>query len=128
MTSLTLFYDGTCPLCVKEMTSLRKHDKDNRVTTIDINSADFADYPHIDASKANRVLHALDENGTLWLGLDATHKAWQLVGKGWLYAPLRWRFIKPWADKGYLFFARHRYRISYLLTGRSRCSSNRCSR
>ncbi|HCE2908683.1 TPA: DUF393 domain-containing protein, partial [Vibrio parahaemolyticus] len=26
MTKLTIFYDGTCPLCAKEMKALRQHD------------------------------------------------------------------------------------------------------
>ncbi|MDF5119601.1 DUF393 domain-containing protein, partial [Vibrio parahaemolyticus] len=56
------------------------------------------------------------------------HRAWQLVGRGWLYAPLRWRLVKPVADWLYLKFAKNRYRVSYWLTGTSRCNSGSCSR
>ena len=84
MTSLTIFYDGTCPLCAKEMAALAKHDVENKIQTIDIYSEAFSDYPQIDADAANTVLHALDENGKLLLGLDVTYQAWRLVGKGWL--------------------------------------------
>ncbi len=128
MTKLTIFYDGTCPLCTKEVKALKRHDTHQRIHAVDIYSEEFANYPQIDAAKANTVLHALDTNNKLLLGLDVTYRAWQLVGRGWLYAPLRWPLIKPVADWLYLRFANNRYRISYWLTGSSRCGSDHCSR
>lgn len=128
MSRLKLFYDGTCPLCVKEMAALKRHDHRNVIQIIDIYSNDFVDYPDIDKSAANNVLHALDENKQLLLGLDVTYRAWQLVGKGWMYAPLRWPLVKPFADWFYLLFARNRYRISFWLTGTSRCMNRDCHR
>lgn len=128
MNKLTIFYDGTCPLCVKEMSALIKRDKSGHIKTVDIHSDHFVNYPNIDPTQANLVLHALDDKGLLLLGLDVTYRAWQLVGMGWLYAPLRWPVIKPVADKLYLMFAKNRYRISYLLTGKSRCESGVCRR
>ena len=128
MTQLTIFYDGTCPLCAKEMNALKKHDKQNLLQTVDIYSEEFSAYPEIDAEAANNILHAINHNGQLLLGLDVTYKAWQLVGRGWIYAPLRWKLVKPLADSLYLKFARNRYKVSFWLTGTSRCDSNSCSR
>lgn len=48
MTKLTLFYDATCPLCVKEMDTLRRLDKKQSLKMIDIYSEDIAAYPQID--------------------------------------------------------------------------------
>ncbi len=128
MTKLTIFYDGTCPLCAKEMKALTKRDTHQHIRIVDIYSEAFSDYPQIDAAKANTILHALDDYGNLLLGLDVTYRAWHLVGKGWLYAPLRWPLIRPVADWLYLRFANNRYRISYWLTGTSRCDTDQCSR
>ena len=128
MYKLTIFYDGTCPLCAKEMNALKQQDKNNAIKTIDIYSEDFSEYPSIDPKAANTVLHALNQDGELILGLDVTYLAWKLVGKGWLYAPLRWPVIKVLADWVYLHFAKNRYRVSYLLTGSSRCSKTSCSK
>lgn len=128
MTKLTIFYDGTCPLCTKEMHALKQRDVKQAIKIVDIYSDDFSDYPQIDAQKANTILHALNDNNELILGLDVTHRAWQLVGRGWLYAPLRWPLLKPIADWLYLRFANNRYRVSYWLTGSSRCNSGQCSR
>jgi predicted DCC family thiol-disulfide oxidoreductase YuxK len=128
MYQLTIFYDGTCPLCVKEMNALIAQDNKQKIKTIDIYSEEFSAYPQIDANAANTVLHGLNANGELFLGLDVTYKAWSLVGKGWLYAPLRWPAIKPVADWCYLRFAKNRYRVSYWLTGTSSCNENSCSK
>jgi len=128
MTRLTLFYDGTSPLCSKEMKALKEQDHKRLIQTVDIYGDTFFNYPQIDAQQANTILHALDDRGQLLLGLDATHRAWQLVGKGWLYAPLRWRIFKPMADWCYLYFAKNRYRISFWLTGTSRCNKDSSSR
>ena len=57
--------------------------------------------------------------------LDVTHEAWKAVGVGWLYAPLRWPLIRHVADAFYNVFAKHRYTISYLLTGKKR-QCDRC--
>ena len=32
---LTIFYDGFCPLCVREMTHLRRADKQGRMRLVD---------------------------------------------------------------------------------------------
>ncbi|MDN3714913.1 redox protein [Vibrio breoganii] len=125
MGQFTLFYDGTCPLCVKEMASLKKHDTSNQLLLVDIHAQHFTDYPYIDAKQASVMLHALNEEGKLLLGLDVTYQAWSRVGKGWLYAPTRWKLFRPLCDKIYLWFARNRYSISRWLTGSSRCDSCR---
>lgn len=79
MTKLTIFYDGTCPLCAKEMKALRQHDHKQEINTVDIYSDAFSAYPQIDPDRANTILHALDNHGNLLLGLDVTYRAWQLV-------------------------------------------------
>ena len=117
--AFTLFYDGLCPLCEKEITHLMKRDKDNNIVFEDISLPDFSlRYPHLSLDELNARIHGQ---------LDVTHKAWSLVGVTWLYAPLRWPVIRWFADKFYLVFAKHRYKISYWLTGKERCESNRCN-
>lgn len=128
MPNLTIFYDGTCPICAREMQALKQRDKENLIKLVDIYSDEFSLYPHIDANKASTILHALDQDQKLLLGLDVTHRAWQLVGKGWLYAPLRWPGIKLLADWCYIKFANNRYTISKWLTGRRKCDNGQCSK
>ncbi len=126
MTALTLFFDGTCPLCVKEMDALKRRDPLNQLKLVDIYSDEMVAYPEINVAQANTILHGIDGQGNTLLGLDAVHQAWKIAGKGWLYAPLRWKFIKPLSDKAYLWFAQNRYRVSGLLTGQSKCENGQC--
>lgn len=124
MTELTVFYDGQCPLCLREMRSLKKHDEHQAITLIDINTEGFEQtYPHIDPVAASNVLHAETKDGKLLLGLDVTAKVWETVGAHRWVAALRWPVIRPVADLGYKIFAKNRYRFSYLLTGQARCAS-----
>lgn len=118
---LTLFYDATCPLCVREMRSLQSHDTEKHIKLVDIFSPEFAAYPDIDPKAASDRLHAYDADGNLLLGLDVTHRAWSLVGKPYLYAFTRWPIMKPVCDWAYLKFAKNRYHISGWLTGKKRC-------
>ncbi|AWL10882.1 hypothetical protein HMF8227_00376 [Saliniradius amylolyticus] len=119
---LTLFYDGLCPLCQKEMSKLSQLDTDEKLRFVDIQQPDFEQrYPQIDYQAANERLHAITEQGEILTGLDVTYRAWQAVGHGWLIAPLRWPVVRIVADWAYAVFARHRYLISFVLTGQSRC-------
>lgn len=121
MAELTLFYDGTCPLCVNEINHLKRLDQNRRIAFEDIHAEDFTNrYPDVDREEASAILLG-DVHGRRIRGLDVTHRAWSLVGRGWLTAPLRWPLIRPVADRVYLWFAPRRYRISGWLTGRQRC-------
>lgn len=122
MSALTIFYDGKCPLCVREMRHLKAKDRKHQITFIDLHGEQFAPYAdRIDAVAADRILHGLTADAQIIRGLDVTHRAWSLVGRGWLTAPLRWPVLRWFADHGYRFFARHRNRIAYLVTGEQQC-------
>ncbi len=131
---LTVFFDGNCPLCSREMQHLRKLDTSSRIALFDLASPDAeallaAHHPDINVVEADRILHGKTHDGRVIKGLDVTHMAWSLVGKGHLTAPLRWRFTAPIADRFYLLFAGQRHRISALLTGNFKAafSPNSCS-
>ena len=124
MTELKIFYDGGCPLCLAEMKHLLKLDQYNKIDLVDINQEGFqAKHPNINRAKAEQILHGQLADGSILLGLDVTHKAWSLVGKGKWTAIIRWPLIRPIADFDYLQFARHRHFLSRLITGQERCES-----
>lgn len=129
MKKLTIFFDSQCPLCVKEMEALKTRDKNQLIELEDIWQPDFAyRFPNIEVASANRILHAVDDRQRLLTGLDVTAAAWSLVGIQY-YRCLRWPLIRSIADLVYRFFARNRYTISRLLTGRARmCDANTCQK
>jgi predicted DCC family thiol-disulfide oxidoreductase YuxK len=71
--TLTIFYDGHCPLCAAEMDHLARKDVNNAIELVDIHQEGFAqqysDIKHIDAMK---ILHGKYQGKTL-LGLEVTH-------------------------------------------------------
>lgn len=122
--NLTIFYDSQCPLCLAEMQQLYAYDKTGQLRFVNLNDEDFTQrYPYIDRAHANRILHGQLASGEIIHGLDVTYRAWSLVGKHKWLAITRWPVIRYLADGIYLLFARHRYRISYLLTGKPRCDT-----
>ena len=127
---LTIFYDGNCPLCLTEMQHLKSHDVNNRIHLIDIHQADFdKKYPEITFDKAMKILHATYQGQTL-LGLEVTHRAWTIAGRGLWVAPLNWPIIKSIAHLFYLFFAKYRHSISRFIAPRlgisSKCQKGTC--
>lgn len=123
----TVFYDGACPLCMAEMRHLMKRNKKKVLKFVDINQPTFQlEYPELDKQALNARIHGRWDSGEMLTGLDVTYAAWKQVGMGWLYAPLRWPIIRFFADKAYIVFARHRYKISYWLTGQRRCETDVC--
>jgi predicted DCC family thiol-disulfide oxidoreductase YuxK len=119
---LTLFFDSYCPVCSAEMKELEKLDTAGNLRFEDIHVDDFsARFPHIDPVAANKIMHGVYADGTMILGLDVAHQSWRAVGqKRWL-GILRLPVVRWFSDLGYLFFARYRYGISYILTGQRRC-------
>lgn len=121
-TPLTIFYDGYCPLCLFEVRQLKRFDQQKNITFVDIQEPSFStQYPQLNWSNLNTRIYGYLQDGSLISGLDVTYLAWKLVGKGWVYAPLRCPVISWFADIAYNIFAKHRYRISYLLTGKKPC-------
>lgn len=128
---LTIFYDGKCPLCVTEMHHLKQHDKHNAIKLVDIHQADFtAHYPEIKFTDAMKILHGYYDKKLL-LGLEVTHRAWTIVGKGYWVAPLNWPLIKTLSHGVYLLLARYRHQISRFFSKKFglkaiNCSSGTC--
>ena len=124
MVELKIFYDGGCPLCLAEMKHLLSLDINQSIDLVDINQQGFEEkYPEINKRKADAILHGQLANGSIIVGLDVTHKAWTLVGKGHWTAILRWPVIRFFTDLAYLIFAKYRHPLSRLITGKSRCES-----
>ena len=124
---ITLLYDGGCPICVQEMTRLHRLDKRERLRFVDIAAPDFDAARHA-ATKDEMMtlMHAELADGRMLKGVDALHAAYSAVGLGWLWAPARWRLLRPYADRLYARVARERMRLSRALG--AQCSGDRCVR
>ncbi|WP_462159874.1 thiol-disulfide oxidoreductase DCC family protein [Pseudoalteromonas sp. GB56] len=119
---LTLFYDGACPLCAREISALKNHDVANTLVLVDINDAEhMSKYPAVSYDAAYRTLHAIDASGNVLRGLDANVAAWNCVGKMRWLNMLRAPVVRTLADWVYSLFATLRP-----IFGAQRCQSWRC--
>ncbi|MFO8044886.1 MAG: DUF393 domain-containing protein [Halomonas sp.] len=109
---VTLYHDGHCPLCQREVVWLSRHPRRERVALVDIQAADFdaeAVGKSFDAMMGR--LHLQDGGGRWFIGMDASRALYAVLG----YRRLVWLScipgIAPLMDAGYRWFARRRVRL-----------------
>ncbi|WP_229213350.1 MULTISPECIES: thiol-disulfide oxidoreductase DCC family protein [unclassified Duganella] len=126
MDTLTLYYDGSCGFCRVEVSRLRGWDRARRLAFVDIAAPDFVPPPGVSMHALETEMHAQSTDGRLLVGIDSLLAAYTLVGRGWMVAPLRVRWLRPLFAALYRGFARNRYRISGWL-GRPACADGVCA-
>ncbi|WFS17414.1 DUF393 domain-containing protein [Pseudomonas sp. 905_Psudmo1] len=121
---MTLYFDGDCPLCAREIRLLSRHASPQRLLLVDISAADFDPLPlGLSLTAMQNRLHARWADGTWLLGLDASLWSWEAAGLGAWVAPLRWRLLRPLLEWGYRLFCRLRPHLARLPhpDGAARC-------
>ena len=110
-----VFYDGDCPLCLKEIKMLMWMDRKNgRIQFTDITDSAF------DAERDTGLQHddLMAEiygrlpDGTLVTGMEVFRRLYGAVGMGALFAPTAWPGLKPVFDGAYSLFAKNRLRLT----------------
>lgn len=116
------FFDGDCPLCLKEVRLLRKLDRQSNIRWTDIAAPEF------DAASYGKThdefmakMHGRLPNETWIEGVEVFRRLYSAVGFGPLVALSRLPGVSQLADVGYELFAKNRLR----LTGR--CQDEACS-
>ncbi len=127
---LTLYYDGDCPLCAREIDWLRRRADSAKLQLADIRASDF-DSKALGYSMAQlqNLLHARFADGQWVTGLDATYWSWTAAGHIWLARPLAWRWLRPALDDLYQLFCRLRPGLAWLPhpNGAQRCQDDGCN-
>ena len=120
---IEVFYDGGCPVCLREVRVLRRLDRRGRIHFTDIDAPGFQaseGSPGFDDLMAR--IHARTSDGTWMQGVEVFRRLYTAVGFGALVAPTRLPGIAQLLDLGYRWFAKNRLR----LTGR--CADGACER
>jgi predicted DCC family thiol-disulfide oxidoreductase YuxK len=121
---LTVFFDGACPICDREIALMRRLNRRERLVFCDFSRPDY-DPTTIDISPAElgRIIHARWGDGTVITGVDVFRAMWEAVGLGFLARLSRLSLVEPLVVRAYAWFARNRLR----LTGRSHtCEESGC--
>jgi predicted DCC family thiol-disulfide oxidoreductase YuxK len=101
----TLFYDGQCPLCLREMQLLQSRTK-NRLILIDIHHIKAEADPDIpNKEQLLRRLHLKKSDGKWLIGLDANVHGWSYTPLGRILQVIRLPGIRQLADKVYGMWA-----------------------
>ena len=101
----TLFYDGQCPLCAREIRTLRKLQRGNLIFA-DIHEQREGSDTLPGHEALLRRLHLMTWTGEWVTGLRANVRAWSHTPLGFLFKPLLWpgiasKVYESWADKRY---------------------------
>ena len=122
---LTVFYDGACPICAREMALMKRLDRTQRLTLLDFSLAGFDAAPAgLAVADLNAVIHAQWADGAVITGVEVFRAIWEAVGLGFLSRLSRLPMVAPLMTKAYGWFARNRL----WLTGRNNaCPGNACA-
>lgn len=124
--TFTLYFDGACPFCVREVRWLARRDRRDALRLVDISAADFDPAAHGGTAESFMAqIHGRRGDGTLLTGMAVFREAYAAVGLGWLTAPTGWPLLRPIFDFAYRLFARNRVRLGSLF-GRH-CETGRCA-
>jgi predicted DCC family thiol-disulfide oxidoreductase YuxK len=107
----TLYFDGKCPLCLREIRMLDSL-RDEHLRLVDVHSYEPA--PGEPSRESMLMsLHLRAHDGSWLSGVDATVKAWSHTRWGALFKPLRWPMLSSLADRVYEHWARRRFNGRY---------------
>lgn len=122
---LTVFFDGACPICAREIALMKRMDQQRQLEFNDFSAVDY-DLASIDVSPAElgRIIHARWADGRVISGVEVFRAMWEAVGLGMLARLSRLSLLEPMVLRAYAWFARNRLR----LTGRSNsCPAGACN-
>ncbi|MDX2092824.1 MAG: DUF393 domain-containing protein [Kofleriaceae bacterium] len=111
--TVEVFYDGDCPLCMREIRMLMRKDRAQRIVFTDIAAPTFspADHGTTYAALMERI-HGRLPDGTWIQGVEVFRQLYTAIGFGWLVAVTRVPGISHLLSLGYRVFAANRLRLT----------------
>lgn len=110
---LTVYFDGDCPICRREINLLTLLNRKNRLQFVDFSASSYRPDDHgLEPCDLARVIHARWADGTIITGVEVFRTMWEGVGLGFLARFSRVRLINSLLVKAYAWFARNRLRLT----------------
>lgn len=116
MESLTIHYDGQCPLCQSEIRLLRARNRRGLLRFVDLCAPSFDETSHrISCAAALEQIHGRLDNGELLTGLAVFAEAYRRADLPFLTWLLSRPMLTPLLNRGYRRFVRYRHAISRVI-------------
>jgi predicted DCC family thiol-disulfide oxidoreductase YuxK len=121
----TIYFDGACHLCSREIEHYRKIDTAGRLDFVDIAAPSFNALEHqLDPIRVNEEMHVRDADGNLHIGVAAFIEIWRVLPAYQKWVPVATNSkVLPFLKLGYFVFAK----IRPYLPKRKTCESGVCS-
>ena len=125
---LTIFFDGGCPLCKREVDFMQSRNQKGFLEFIDINSSDFSYRFNniITYKKAMEKIHALKSDGSIIKNIKVFQEAYDLIGLGWIYAPTKIPIFEKFFEFIYGLWAKYRLKITFRPSIEKLCEERGC--
>ena len=108
----TVVYDGTCRVCMRLATVLRRWDRGHLEVAASQTAGVTARFPWIPCTAYADALQLIGPGGATWEGAAAIEQLLNILPKGKLAAWLfRIPFVRGIADRFYSWFAKNRYHL-----------------
>ena len=125
---LTIFFDGGCPLCKREVDFLQSRNQKGYLNFIDINTSDF--YVNlkygITYKEAMERIHALKSDGSVIKDIKVFQEAYDLIDLGWIYAPTKIPIFDKFIEFIYRIWAKYRLKLTFRPSIEKLCSEKGC--
>ena len=110
---LTVFFDGACPICAREIALMKRLDRRRQLAFCDFSRPDYdATSIAFAPSELGRVIHARWADGSVITGVEVFRAMWEAVGLGILARLSRLSLVEPLVLKAYAWFARNRLQLT----------------
>ena len=128
LVKLTIFFDGGCPLCKREVDFLQSRNHKGYLSFIDINSSDFSlDLKYgISYKQAMERIHAFKSDGSVIKDIKVFQEAYSLIGLGWIYTPTKLPDLDKCIEFIYGFWAKYRLKITFRPSIEKLCAERGC--
>lgn len=117
-----VFFDGECPLCLREINMLRRLDRKARIRFTDITAPGFdPETIGLDMDSLMTRIHARLPEGTFIEGVEVFRRLYGAVGFGWAVKTTRLPGVSGALDAAYEIFAKNRLKWT------GRCEADTCA-
>ena len=125
---LTIFFDGACPLCKREVRFLQSKNHKGYLKFIDINNPDFSLELRygITYKQAMERIHALKSDGSVIKDINVFQEAYGLIDLGWVFAPTKIPVFDYLSKFIYRVWAKYRLKVTFRPSLEKLCAEKGC--